>query len=211
MSTRSIAVIGAGNVGTALARGLAGAGHRVVVGVRDQAAPGPSALAASGIALRSPAEAHMGADATILAVPASAVELVVPALGLAPGAVLLDATNAVGHPVPGGFETMGALVQSLAPQAAVVKAFNTIGAELLGRGRIGDAAVFLPIAGHEHGRPLTVELATSLGFEVADLGGPEVIHIVEDHARLWIHLAFRCGWGRAFGFAVARPRPAQEA
>ena len=42
-------------------------------------------------------------------------------------------------------------------------------------------------------------------FDVADLGGPEAIRIVEDHARLWIHLAFRCGWGRSFGFTVARP------
>jgi hypothetical protein len=29
--------------------------------------------------------------------------------------------------------------------------------------------------------------------------------MVEDAARLWIHLAFRCGWGRDFGFGVLRP------
>jgi hypothetical protein len=86
----------------------------------------------------------------------------------------------------------------------VVKAFNTIGAEHLGDGRIEGRALFLPVAGDDAGRPLAVELARSLGFDVADLGGPDAIRLVEDHARLWIHLAFRCGWGRSFGFQVAR-------
>jgi NAD(P)-dependent dehydrogenase (short-subunit alcohol dehydrogenase family) len=43
------------------------------------------------------------------------------------------------------------------------------------------------------------------GFDVADLGGREHIALVEDHARLWIHLAFRRGWGRQFAFTVTRP------
>ncbi len=65
-----------------------------------------------------------------------------------------------------------------------MKAFNTIGAEHLAEGGIE---------------------ARSLDFDVADLGGPEATRIAEDHARLWIHLALRCGWGRSFGFTVARP------
>jgi predicted dinucleotide-binding enzyme len=202
MSQHRIAVVGTGSVGAALAGGLAAAGHTVVVGSRD-----PDAAAAgrfAGFAVGSPADAAAGADAVLLAVPAAAVTTAVPALGLADGAVLLDATNAVGVPVPGGFDTMGALVQSLAPQAAVVKAFNTIGAELLGRGRLDGRSLFLPVAGDDRGRPLAVELARSLGFDVADLGGPDAVRLVEDHARLWIHLAFRAGWGRDFGFAVVR-------
>jgi predicted dinucleotide-binding enzyme len=205
MEGRSIAVIGTGNVGGALARGLAAVGHRVTVGARDPLAAGPAALAALGLRVVAPAEAAAGADATVLAVPASALVVAVPSLGLRPGAVVLDATNAVGVPVPGGFDTVGELVRSLAPQAAVVKAFNTIGAEHLGEGRIEGRSLFLPVAGDDAGRPLAVEIARSLGFDVADLGGPEAIRIVEDHARLWIHLAFRCGWGRSFGFTVARP------
>ena len=48
------------------------------------------------------------------------------------------------------------------------------------------------------------ELAAGLGFEVADLGDRGAFGLVEAHARLWIHLAFACGWGREFGFAVVR-------
>jgi hypothetical protein len=85
-----------------------------------------------------------------------------------------------------------------------VKAFNTIGAEHLGAGRVGGTAAFLPLAGDDDGRGIVAGLARDLGFEVAELGGRDTIRLVEDFARLWIHLAFRCGWGRDFGFAVVR-------
>lgn len=207
MDSRRVAVIGAGSVGRALAIGLAGAGHQVVVGVRDPGSERAAAVAAVLGADRvvAPAAATADADAAILAVPVDALGEAVPGLGLTDGAVLVDATNAVMRPPPAGFHTVGAYVASLAPRAAVVKAFNTIGAEHLGDGRVGRQRAFLPVAGADEGRPLVVGLAESLGFDVADLGGPDAVGLVEDHARLWIHLAMRCGWGRQFGFAVVRP------
>jgi hypothetical protein len=200
---RRIAVIGAGRVGGALARGLHGVGHRVVAGVRDPARA--TDLAADGIGVGTPAEAAAEAEVVALAVPVDALPDVLASIGGAAGAVLVDATNAVGAPVPGGFDTVGAYVASLAPEAKVVKAFNTIGAEHLADGTIGTRSAFLPVAGDDEGRPVVVELAADLGFDVADLGGPESVRMVEDAARLWIHLAFRCGWGRDFGFGVLRP------
>lgn len=198
-----IAVIGAGRVGSALARGLHRAGHRVAVGVRD---PDKAAdLAAGGIAVAPPSEAAAAAAVVVLAVPVDALADAVASIGGAAGTVLVDATNAVGSPVPLGFDTVGAYVASLAPGAKVVKAFNTIGAEHLADGHVGGSRAFLPVAGDDDGRPVVVELARDLGFDVADLGGPESVRMVEDAARLWIHLAFRCGWGRDFGFGVLRP------
>jgi hypothetical protein len=198
-----IAVIGAGRVGSALARGLQHAGHRVVAGVRD---PDKAAdLAADGIGVAPPSEAAAAAAVVVLAVPVDALADAVASIDGAAGKVLVDATNAVGSPVPGGFDTVGAYVASLAPAAKVVKAFNTIGAEHLADGRVAGTPAFLPVAGDDEGRPVVIELATDLGFDVADLGGPESVRMVEDAARLWIHLAFRCGWGRDFGFGVLRP------
>jgi predicted dinucleotide-binding enzyme len=86
----------------------------------------------------------------------------------------------------------------------VAKAFNTVGAEHLGNGRTDHGAVFLPVAGDPEAVAAVVALAAGLGFDVVDLGGREQFGMVEDHARLWIHLAFRCGWGRQFAFTVAR-------
>ena len=196
-----IAVIGAGSVGRALGRGLGEHGHAVTFGVRD---PGDARHADLG-RVATTAEAARGAAVVIVAVPASAVAGAIGELGLVGGQVVVDATNAVGMPVPDGFDTMGDLVASHVPAgASVVKAFNTIGAEHLGDGRMGEQHAFLPIAGDADGVAVVLPLAGELGFEAVSLGGREAFRLVEDHARLWIHLAFRCGWGRGFAFGTLR-------
>ncbi|MEM7276052.1 MAG: NAD(P)-binding domain-containing protein [Actinomycetota bacterium] len=199
-----VAVIGGGSVGGALARGLATAGHQVVVGVRGPTDDRHDELRAS-VPVVSTTEAVTDAETIILAVPAAAVAEVVPTLGCRTGQVVIDATNAVGRPVPDGHATMADLVTSLLDEGvAFVKAFNTIGAEHLGDGRFDQGAAFLPIAGDPAGLAAATELGTDLGFEVADLGDRSAVGLVEDHARLWIHLAFARQWGRDFGFTVVR-------
>lgn len=199
-----VAIIGAGPVGRTLGRGLADAGHDVTFGVRGPDDARRRELAPSPVA--EPVDAAASADVVVVAVPAGAVVEVVPALGLRPGQVVVDATNAVGAPVPQGFATMGALVASLVPAGVeVVKAFNTIGAEHLADGRIDGRSLFLPVAGDTEGLDIVVALASDLGFAPVPLGGRDSFGLVEDHARLWIHLVFACGWGRDFGFTVARP------
>lgn len=197
----AIAVIGAGSVGTALGKGFAAQGHDVVYGVRDPADPRHQALAS----VATPRDAVARAEVVVLAVPADAVPTIVPQLGLVAGQVLVDATNAVRTPVPQGFATMGELVASLAGDGvSFVKAFNTVGAEHLGHGRTAQGGVFLPVAGDPDAVAAVTALATELGYDVVGLGGRERVAMVEEHARLWIHLAFGCGWGRAFAFTVAR-------
>lgn len=202
-----IAVIGAGSVGRGLAAATADLGHDVTVGVRDPDDPRHADLPNRAV----PGGAADGADLVALAVPAAAVAAAVAGLTLASPAVVVDATNAVGGPPPEGFDTMGAFTRSLVPEGvAVVKAFNTIGAEHLTTGRVGDIPAFLPIAGDPSGTEVVLPLARAMGFDAVDLGGPEAIRLVEDHARLWIHL-MRTGWGRGFGFAVlGGPRGDQD-
>lgn len=197
-----VAVIGAGNVGSRLARWLHRAGHPVTVGARqpERAAD----LAADAMTVTDLETAAAVSEVIILAVPVSAIRDAVASLGALRGKIVVDATNAVSVPVPDGHDTVGAFVASLVPDALVVKAFNTIGAEHLEDGMVDGTPAFLPIAGADEGRPTVVALARSIGFDVADLGGPEYVGMVEDAARLWIHLAFRCGWGRDFGFGVLR-------
>jgi predicted dinucleotide-binding enzyme len=197
----TIGIIGAGSVGRALGRGLADAGHQVLFGVRRPDDPRHGDL--DGVVAIDQAGRS---SIVLLTVPADAVGEVVASLGLSAGQVLVDVTNAVRTPVPAGFDTMGGYVASLVPAGvAVVKAFNTIGAEHLRSGRFGDQAAFLPIAGDPAGVDVVLPLAEQLGFSPAALGGRETFGLVEAHAAMWIHLAFRCGWGRSFGFvAVGR-------
>ena len=75
-----IAIIGAGNVGGALARGLAAKGHALTLGVRD-AAKASALAAATGAALATPAAAAAGAEVVILALPWRAAEAAVKGLG----------------------------------------------------------------------------------------------------------------------------------
>jgi 8-hydroxy-5-deazaflavin:NADPH oxidoreductase len=202
---RNVVVVGAGPVGTALGRGLERCGHTVSLAVRDPS-DGKYDDLRTEHALRPLADDLASEHVVVLAVPAPALADVVPGLALRPGQVVVDATNAVRSPLPDGFDSVGSYVASLLPDGVdVVKAFNTIGAEHLSSGRVGGTAVFLPMAGDERGRGVVAELATAMGFEPADLGGREMIGMVEDHARLWIHLAFACGWGRQFGFTAIRP------
>jgi predicted dinucleotide-binding enzyme len=199
--SKRIAVIGGGAVGRALYAGLAGAGHDLVMGVRDPA--DPKHVTDPPVHLADHVAAVSGAAVVILAVPVPALADVVPTLGLATGQIVVDATNAVRIPVPDGHSTVGDHVASLLPAGVLlVKAFNTIGAEHLGTGRIDGVAAFLPIAGDEAGLVVVAELAADIGFDVAELGDRSAFAMVEDHARLWIHLAFVGGWGRNFGFVV---------
>ncbi len=193
-----IAVIGAGSVGRGLATATTALGHDVTVGVRDPDDPRHADLPNRAV----PSVAADGADLVALAVPAAAVADALAGLALAPPTVVVDATNAVGAPPPDGHPTMGAHTRALVPEGvAVVKAFNTIGAEHLTTGGIGGTPAFLPIAGDPAGVEVVLPLARAMGFDAISLGGPEAVPLVEDHARLWIHL-MRTGWGRDFGFAV---------
>ncbi len=197
----AVTIVGSGSVGRAIGGGLAAVGHAVTYAVRDTA----DARHADLPRVAPIGEAARGADVVVLAVPADAVAATVPALGLAPGQVVLDATNAVRTPVPDGFATLGAFVASLVPAGVhVAKAFNTVGVEHLRGGRTPQGGVFLPVAGDAEAVAAALTLADELGYDAVSLGGPERIAMVEDHARLWIHLAFACGWGRGFAFTVAR-------
>jgi len=193
-----IAIVGAGSVGRALAEACRRLGHEVRVGVRDPGAPKHAGLDGA----TTPAQAVAGADVVFLAVPAPALPDVLSDLPVEPPSVVVDATNAVGTPIPGGQLTVGAFVRSAVHRdVAVVKAFNTIGAEHMVDGTIEGRAAFLPVAGDEAACEVVVGLARSIGFDAAAIGGHEAVGLVEDHARLWIHL-MRSGWGRGFGFAV---------
>jgi hypothetical protein len=195
-----VAVVGAGAVGRALGGGLVRLdGVTVTYAVRD---PDDERHADLGSVATHPG-ACADADLVVLAIPAAAVPDVVPTLGLEGRQHVIDATNAVRMPVPGGHASMGALVASLLPSdVSMAKAFNTIGAEHIDGGRIGDDRLFLPIAGDDGTVEIVLPLAEALGFDAVPLGGREAFALVEDHARLWIQLAFVCGWGRDFGFAV---------
>ena len=122
-----IAIIGTGNVGSALARALQRARHTTVFGTRS---PDPSDADQATIA-----EAAANAEATIWRCHLGAVRDVIAAAGGFAGKVLIDATNPLGMGSRGlrltiGFSTSGAeTIAAMAPGAKLFKAFNQTGFE----------------------------------------------------------------------------------
>ncbi len=202
MTSHRIAVLGAGVVGVNLARRFAELGHSVVFGARNPDSDKVRAAleVVGGSTVASHADAVAGADLAIIAVPFAAVDDIVAAIGDPGGTVLVDATNTVGAALPDGVDHIAELIHAAHPDAAVVKAFNTIGAEAFLDPTVGGQRYFLPIAGPEPAAELVRELAESMGFDALVVGDISSAGMLEDFARLWIHLAFRTGLGRDFGF-----------
>ncbi len=204
--TGAITVVGTGSVGTHLAVRLAGLGHQVTFAVRDPSSDKTRAAVDTVDAAVVPlAHAANGADFVMLAIPFAAVASTVAAIGDLGDAVLIDATNAVGMPLPPGAASIADVIAAANPAAVIVKAFNTIGAENYLHPAIDGRALFLPIAGDGHGDGGAADrvgaLAVAMGFDAVVIGDRSSIQLVESFAALWVHLAFRTGLGREFGFA----------
>jgi len=194
-----LAILGAGNVGGALAASAVKAGHDVVLSAADPDHAATAAAAAGATAAGSNAAAVASADVVILAVPHAAVAGIAVDLGPAlAGKVVVDATNPLNATfsdlVTSGVSAAEQL-QAAVPAARVVKAFNTIfasrHADPVEAGRPLDAFV----AGDDAEAKATVgELASSLGYRVVDAGSLRMARSLEEMAFLNISLNAANGW-----------------
>lgn len=200
----TVAVVGAGNVGRALARRFAQGGNVVRFGVRDpsgdralEAVAGVPGSVAVGIG-----SAASEADVVVLAVPLDGLTEALGNCGDLDGTIVVDAVNAVRAPVPGDFPSVAHYVASRAPGARVVKAFNCVGYEVMLDPVFPSGRAVMPIAGDDPSARATVAaLGVAAGFEVVDLGGLDSAPMIEGFARLWIRMMMS-GNGRDFAFGL---------
>ncbi|MEP9355108.1 NAD(P)-binding domain-containing protein [Xanthobacter sp. KR7-65] len=215
-----IAIIGAGNVGGALGKGWARAGHSIVYGVPDPAAPKHAAAAqAVAATVTDVAGAVTGAEAIVLAVPWDAVPAALAAAGDLSGRLVIDATNPLAMGPGGlglalGFSTSGAEeVERLAPGAAVFKAMNQVGFSVMAAATGYPARPVMFVAGDDAGRkPQALGLVADLGFEAMDAGPLKQARLLEPYAMLWIDQAVNRGapLDNAFAFMRHQGEPAVE-
>ncbi len=205
-----ISIIGAGNVGKALAHAFIQRGEEVFFGVSDIdkyhgviAAMGPLAK------IGTVAQAVAASDVVILAIPFSATESIARSVDDWQGKVLVDATNPLAPGLAGltvGTTTSAAeQIAAWAPTAKVVKAFNTTGAENMADSSFTQGLPFMPVCGDDaQARGKVIALASLIGFDAVDLGPLSAARYIEPFAMTWIHMAFKQGLGRNFAFALLR-------
>ncbi|THD60009.1 MAG: dinucleotide-binding enzyme [Bradyrhizobium sp.] len=207
-----IAVIEAGNVGSALGTGWAKAGHGIIFGVRDVNKPNVKALCAQiGATATSPADAARQGDVVILALPWGVAENAVKALGDLKDKIVIDSMNPLAMKdgslgLERGYTTSGAeTVASWLPGAKVVKTFNQVGAEMMMAGASFATRPVMFVAGDDDSAKSTVtRLVSELGFEALDAGALKQARILEPFAMVWINQALFRGLGRNWAFGVIR-------
>jgi predicted dinucleotide-binding enzyme len=198
-----IAIIGAGNVGGALARAWVRAGHDVIVGARDGSKGEPIA----GVRRATITEAIQASEVVALTVPWAAALEVVSSVADWGGKVLIDCTNPIGQgfELTAGFSTSGGeQVAAQARNARVVKAFNTTGFGNMENPVYEGKVTFMPFCGDDEAACATVrQLVQDVGFDPVFVGPLKVARYLEPFAMLWITIAMK--QGRDFAFALLRP------
>lgn len=191
----TVAVLGTGEMGTALALALARARVPVAVGSRDPARA--SALAAR-IAAEAPGArvsgadhrgAVAGADAVVLAVGFPDALRLLPALAdLLPGRIVVDPTTPWDDEVP-ATSASRELARLLPPGAPLVAAWKTTFAAELAAARPGEPHDALLCGDDAQAKATVAALIAATGFRPLDCGGLEHAATHEGLARMMAAIA----------------------
>ena len=195
----TIAVIGTGNMGSALGPKLADAGHKIIYGSRDPSREKVGELvAATGANARATTqpEAAKPAQIIILAVPWSAVEALIPKLGDLSGKILIDITTgdrqgSDGYPELEVKTSTSELIKEWAPTARVVKTpfsgANTVRNPL----RHGEPTVTYIAADDREAKEIVAKLAMQLHFFPLDAGPLRMARSIDHLGMLYLTPMFQ--------------------
>ncbi len=204
------AIIGSGNVGAAIARAVTDAGHDAIVAdpseesLRTIASNVPVGTTVSNV------EAVTGADVVVLAVPFAAVADIVASLRdeLA-GKIVIDVTNPLAADLSGlvtDGDSGAELVARAAPEARVVKAFNTVFAGNQATASVDGTQLDGFVASDDSEAKQTVmDLLAAIGFRPIDVGGLSVSRYLEGMGFINIALNARNGWSWQSGWKLVGP------
>ena len=208
-----IGVIGSGNIGKAIGSWAAKVGYEVTFSAKNEAGAKAAAQAAGHSAKAANVRGAVEtADLVLLAVPYGAIKEVLTEIKpLLRGKTVIDATNALSADFSSltlGFTTSAAEeIAKLVPEAHVVKAFNTVFAQVYAsqNPKIQGKAISVFVAGDNKEATEKVQgLITKMGFDVVDAGPLKSARNLEPLAMLNISLGYGQGLGTSVGFALLR-------
>ncbi len=211
-SKKRVGVIGSGTVGQVLAGGFVKHGHETMIGSREPGkladwAKGAGALAKAGTVK----ETVRFGEIIVLAVKGTAAEEAVKQAGAQAlaGKIVIDATNPIADAPPANgvlkfFTSLdGSLMerlQTLAPQARFVKAFNSVGSGLMVDPKLPGGPPTMFICGNDDAAKAEVAaILVEWGWAADDMGGAEGARAIEPLCMLWcVPGLLRNDWAHAF-------------
>jgi predicted dinucleotide-binding enzyme len=196
-----VLVIGSGNMAAGFVKQLSAAGHQVRVSGRDQAKA--QALAKQqGASAVDLADAAQGMDAVVVATPYEQAVAALRSVGNLSGQVVIDITNPLTADYMGltmGHSTSAAEeIARAVPEIEVVKAFNTVFAQVMAEGAdfgAGQKVSVFVASDSARAKQTAASLAESIGFQVVDAGGLKNARYLEPLAGLNIYLGYGAGLG----------------
>ncbi|MCG3116488.1 MAG: NAD(P)-binding domain-containing protein [Candidatus Manganitrophus sp. SA1] len=189
-----IGIIGDGNVGSALKRGLERAKYEVKSVGHDP---------------KKVQETAAWGEVVILAIPFAAMDDTLREMGKAvEGKTLIDVTNVLtpDYQLALGCTTSGAeQLQEKVPSAKVIKAFNTAFAGHMDTGRMKNEPITLFVAGDEGESKATVlQMGRDIGFDAVDAGPLQNARWLETLGYFHIQLGYMLKMGTDVEFKLIR-------
>lgn len=205
-----VAIIGAGNVGGALAGAFTKAGHSVTITAASPESAEAVARDTGARAVAGNREAVEVAEAVVLAVPTQALdELIAEIGGSLEGKIVIDVTNRLDPSDPGAMidgTSNAERIQARVPGARVVKALNTVLAAHQAHPVVEGVEVDGFVAGDdEETKRAVLELLKSIGLRPIDAGPLTMARALEAMAALNISLNIRNNWSWQTGWKLVGP------
>jgi predicted dinucleotide-binding enzyme len=215
MATRTVGVLGSGQVGQVLADGFLKHGYEVTRGSRD-----PSKLASwkAGAGAKASvgtfAEAARFGEVVVLAVKGNGAEEAVSLCGDAlDGKVVIDTTNPIADRPPvngvlayitGPNDSLMERLQKRAPAARFVKAFSSVGSPLFVNPKLAVRPTMFICGDDASAKDVVRSLLDEFGWDSEDCGRVEAARAIEPLCMLWCIAGFlHNDWVHAF--KVLRP------
>lgn len=208
----NIGIIGSGNMGSGLGRLWAAKGHNIFFSFsRDMNKLARLAESTPNSKAVSPAEAVESADVVLISVGYGMIKEALAETGLIQNKIIIDCTNPVKADLSGlsiGLTTSAAEeIARLVPQSRVVKAFNTIFAEIYqSENRLFGSRMLTMLYCGDDGDSKSVvsQLIRETGFEPIDAGPLKSARYLESLAMLMIQLGRVQGMGANIALSLIR-------
>jgi hypothetical protein len=213
---KTVGIIGSGAVAKALGEGFSKEGYSVILSSREPAKKLNDLPEGPDMRPGTFAEAASAGEILVLAVKGSAAEeaLVLSGDGIR-GKVVIDATNPIADAPPqdgvlqfftGPNESLMERLQNRFPETRFVKAFNSVGNNLMYRPQMADGALptMFYCGNDDAAKREVVDVLTRFGWEPCDMGKATAARAIEPMCMLWCIPGFlRNEWSQAFRLVKA--------